>query len=88
MPIFLAIAGILLIVAGARGREKEFLTQASSDAKGFLAWFLLIVAVGVIGISKTWRPVSNAFLTLMIVAFLLKSGNAIIAGFNQLSSEK
>jgi ABC-type transport system involved in cytochrome c biogenesis permease subunit len=88
MPIFLAIAGILLIVAGVKGREKEFLSQVTDDGKGFIVWFLLILIVGIVGISKTWRPVSNAFLVLIVIAFILGSGNAIIAGFKQLSSEK
>lgn len=86
MPLFLAIAGLVLIVAGIRGKESDLLAQLTDDGKHFIVWFLLIVGVGVVGLSSRLRPVSNAFLTLIVVAFFLGSYNSIIAGFKQLTS--
>lgn len=86
MPIFLVIVGLLLIVTGVRGKASDFLGQVADDGKGFVPFFFLILAIGATGFSKTLRPVSNAFLVLVIVAFVLKSGGAIIDGFKQIQN--
>jgi ABC-type transport system involved in cytochrome c biogenesis permease subunit len=86
VPFFLAFFAILLIVAGVKGTETKLLAQVQDDAKHFIVWFFLIVLVGSVGFSKTARPVSNAFLVLIVIAFVIGSGNAIIAGFKQLTS--
>ena len=87
MPIFLALVGIILIVAGVRGKETELLTLFADDAKHFVSWALLIVVVGAMGFSQRLRPISTSFLVLIVIAFVIASyrqGNSIINGFNQL----
>lgn len=87
MPIFLLLAGLILIVAGVRGKEKDLLSQVADDGKHFVVWALLIIGVGVLGLSKTWRPVSSAFLVLIVVAFVLGSYRSILQGYTQLINE-
>ncbi len=87
MPFALAFFGILLIIAAVRGTEQEVLSQVADDAKHFIVWLVLLVAVGLIGLSEKWKPLSDAFLTLIVVAFVIRSGNEMIKGFNQLTSE-
>jgi hypothetical protein len=94
MPLFVAIVAIILIVAGVKGKGKEFTDQISNDGKNFASWFFLIVAVGLIGLSKTWRPMSNAFLILIVLSFIVGVNGrpglagALFAGINQLTSGK
>jgi hypothetical protein len=85
MPIFLAFVGILLIVAGVKGQEQALLQQMSGDVKAFVVWFVIILLVGAVGLSKTMRPLSNAFIVLIFVAFIIRDGNQIIAGAKQIT---
>jgi hypothetical protein len=82
MPIFFIIVALIMIVSGVRGTTKQLYTLFASDAKAFIAWFFIIVVLGMSGISKTVRPVSNAFLVLVIVVFFLKSGSSIFTNLN------
>lgn len=87
MPIFLLIAGLVLIVAGVRGKEKDLLATITDDGKHFLPFFFVIIAISIIGISQKWRPISNALLILMVVAFVLRSYQSIVQGVNQIITE-
>jgi len=82
MPIFFILVGAILLTTGVRGNTAQFFTLFASDFKAFLAWFFLIIVIGFVGISKTLRPASNAFLFLIILVFILKNGPQAISNFN------
>lgn len=87
MPFILAFFGILLIVAAVRGKSKDLLAQMSDDGKHFIPWFLIVLIISSLGLSKTWKPVSNSLFVLVCVAFFLATAKEIFANFKSISNE-
>jgi len=88
MPFALVVIGLLMIVTGARDTHKAFAQEVASDIVnagtcaplrrefegcGFLWWIAAIIAVGAMGYSETLRPVSRAFLALIIVVMFVSN---------------
>lgn len=74
MPFALVLIGLLLIITGAQDTYIQFGRQLQKDFTGpgnFTYWIAAIVAVGALGYSETLRPISRAFLVLVIVAIML-----------------
>lgn len=86
MPIILIFIGAVFIVAAIRGTHKELFEILRDDfgTGNFLLWGSAIFFIGAIGYSKTLRPLSNSFLTLLFVAILLTSGRGF---FDQLRAQ-
>ena len=76
MPFFLAIVGIVLLVAALRGQIGTLFGLIKSDFTGsgnFLYWVVAILALGSIGYVKKLQPISDAFLALVLVVFTLSN---------------
>lgn len=79
MPLFFLIVGILLIIVGINDRVPELTTllkedfAPSDDQPSFLLWVLIIGVIGLLGGIKSFKPVSNAFLVLLVVVVLLSN---------------
>jgi len=74
MPLAFLAFGTLFLIAAIRGTNKELFELLKGDFTGdgnFLIWILAISAVGSIGYIKELRPISNAFLALLLIVFLL-----------------
>lgn len=77
MPLFFLIIGILLVIVGINDRVDDLNTLlkedfAPSDGQpSFLLWVLIIGVIGLLGGLKSFKPVSNAFLVLLVIAVLL-----------------
>lgn len=74
MPIAFIIIGIMLVVTGAQDTHVQFGRQVVSDItgkKGFAVWMLAIWFIGAIGAVESLRPLSKAFMTLIIVGIIL-----------------
>lgn len=79
MPIFFLFVGILLIVAGINNKigelgeliKEDF--QPNGNAPSFTIWIIAIVIAGAFGFVKTLKPISNAFLVLILVAMILSN---------------
>jgi hypothetical protein len=74
MPFVFAIAGIVFIVAGVRGTSDDLLTLLKNDLSGdgnFIYWILSIAIIGALGYIEPLRPISRAFLVLIIVVLVL-----------------
>lgn len=66
-----------MIVTGSRNTHAAFGQQIVSDFTGpnnFTTWILAIGAIGSVGYIEALRPLSRAFMTLIIVSFVLKNG--------------
>jgi hypothetical protein len=66
--------GILLLVAAARGTQSELFTLMKGDFSGpknFFYWALSILGVGSVGYVEELKPVSDAFLVLLVVVLFL-----------------
>lgn len=87
MPYFLLIAGIIFLVTGIRGNQNDLITLLKSDFSGannFIYWVMAIVVIVMIGYIKVIRPVSDAFLGLVILVIIVanyKRGGDIFSSF-------
>lgn len=88
MPFALLIVGAILLIAGVRNTQDTLFSLVKADFQGpdnFIFWFLAIVIIGAIGYIPKLKPISTAFLGLVLVVLFLKKGNAsgIGGGFFQ-----
>jgi hypothetical protein len=77
MPVFLAIIAVVFITASVRGTHKQFWELLKGDFSGpgnFIYWGLSIWVIVAVGYVKALRPISDAFLTLVIVVLILANG--------------
>lgn len=76
MPFTFIIAGIVLVVAGVRGTDKQLFELLKNDLTGspsFFPWILSILVIGALGYIPQLRTVSRAFLALLIVVLFLNN---------------
>lgn len=85
MPFAFIIVGIVLVVAGVRGTSGQLLTLLKGDLTGknsYLYWMASILILGALGYDEDIRPLSRAFMTLVIVVLILRNGG-FFSLFNQ-----
>lgn len=76
VPYALLFLGIVLFVAGIRGTNGTLWTLVKSDFTGsnnFLLWIAAIAIVGGAGYIKPLKPLSIAFMTLLLVVLVLSN---------------
>lgn len=74
MPLALIIIGVVLFITAIRGTTDRLGVQIRKDFTGpgnFLIWILALGSVGAVGYVKELRPISNAFLVLLLIVFIL-----------------
>lgn len=86
MPFALLIAGSVLLIASARGKQDDLFSLLKGDFTGpnnFVYWFFAILVVGAVGYIPKLKPISVGFLTLIVLVLFLKRGdpNGIGGGF-------
>jgi len=92
MPFFLIVIGVILLVAVIKGNQCDLLNLVKSDFTGsnnFILWVTAVVIIVAIGNVKAIRPVSDAFLGLVILVIIVanyKNGNIFTNFTNQLKS--
>ena len=77
MPFLFLIVGALFTISAARGTQSTLLTLLKGDFTGkgnFIYWMVSILIVGSIGYIPRLKPVSVAFLALIIIVLFLKNG--------------
>jgi hypothetical protein len=80
MPFVLIVIGIVLVIGGIRntiGGDKGLISLVKSDFTGtnnFTYWAVSIAIIGGIGYIETLKPVSRAFMTLVILVLILSNG--------------
>ncbi len=90
MPLALLAIGLILLVTAMRGTTGELFTLLKGDFTGrgnFLIWILVLVAVGSVGYIKELRSVSNAFLVLILIIFILAANKGGRDFFSSLVSQ-
>lgn len=80
MPILFGIFGLILVVAGVRGRvasgDPSLVSLLKDDFSGsdpFWKWMLAILFVGSLGYIPDLKPVSRSFLVLVILVFFINN---------------
>ncbi len=74
MPFALAIIALLLIVAGVRDQLGNLFSLALGDFTGpgnFIYFVVAIIVVGAIGYIDKLKPISDAFLVLILVVLFI-----------------
>ena len=80
--------GLILIVAAIRGKHDDLFKLLKDDFSGsdnFFVWLLAIVFLVALGNVERLRPVTDAFLGLIIVVIILANGRNGL--FNKFISE-
>jgi hypothetical protein len=76
MPFALIVIGLLLVVTSAKDTHVQFGTQVAKDFTGennFFVWILAIGIIGFVGYIEKLKPLSNAFLVLVLLAMVLSN---------------
>ena len=80
MPFALLIIGIVLLVASVRNTQGDLYTLVKGDFTGsnnYLYWVVSILIIGALGYIDALRPISRAFLALLIVVLFLSHGGVL-----------
>jgi hypothetical protein len=80
VPYVLLLFGAILFVAGVRGKNADLWTLVQGDFTGsdnFIFWAVAVGIVGGAGYIKPLRPLSIAFLTLLLVVLFLSNKGVI-----------
>lgn len=80
MPFILLLIGAILFVAGVRGTNKTLWALVKGDFTGsnsFLVWVAAIAVVGGVGYIPKLRPISVAFMTLLLIVLFLSNKGVI-----------
>jgi hypothetical protein len=89
VPFALLIIGVWLLIAGVRdtagpsNKPGTLFYLIRGDFTGpdnFVYWFIAILLIGAVGYIPKLKPVSTAFLTLVIVVLFLKKGSSTGVG--------
>jgi hypothetical protein len=74
MPFFLLGIGMIFLVAAIRGNQADLINLLKDDFSGannFFIWVLAIVVIVALGNIKAIRPISDAFLGLVILVIIV-----------------
>ncbi len=80
MPYVLLLLGIPMFVSVVRGTEKELGRLVEGDFTGsgsFLFWVAAIAVVGGAGYIKPLRPLSIAFMSLLLFVLFIKNKGVV-----------
>jgi hypothetical protein len=78
MSFALLIIGAVMLIAAARGRESDLFALLRNDFTGpgnFVYWVISILVIGAIGYIPRLKPVSDAFLALIVIILFLTKGD-------------
>jgi len=77
MPFLFLIVGTVMIVSAARGTNNDLVALLKADFTGqnnFLYWLVSILIIGAVGYIPDLKPVSRAFLVLVVIVLFLENG--------------
>lgn len=83
MPFAFIIVGIVLTITGVRGTSQQLLKLVKGDLTGtnsYLYWIVAILVIGSVGYVPTLKPLSRAFLILVLVVLVLREGKTSASG--------
>lgn len=89
MPFFLLFVGVIFLVAAIRGNQDDLLDLLKDDFSGkdnFILWVMAIVIIVALGNVKVIKPISDAFLGLVILVIIVanyKKGGNLFDSFLQ-----
>lgn len=85
MPFVLLALGILFFVVSLQGTQGSLFTLLKSEFVGtnsFVVWAAAFVIIGLLGYIKPIRPITHAFLVLLLLVMVLTNGKGFFSQFN------
>jgi hypothetical protein len=85
MPFLFIVTGLVMVISAARNTYPQLLQLLKDDVTGqnnFVYWMAAILGIGALGYIPDLKPVSRAFLVLVVIVLILKNGGV----FNQFVS--
>lgn len=85
MAFSLVFLGLILVIATLRGNLRFLAALFASEFQGqgsFIYWLAAVMMIGAVGYIRPLRPVSNAFLILILIVFVVKN-NGVFSRFTQ-----
>ncbi|MDE2019753.1 MAG: hypothetical protein KGJ13_05415 [Patescibacteria group bacterium] len=85
MPYALILAGAILVVSGVRNTQGQLWSLVQNDFtgnNGFIVWVAAIAIVGGMGYIPKLRPLSIAFMTLLLIVLVI-SNQGVFAQLQQ-----
>jgi hypothetical protein len=76
MPFALLLFGILFVIVGFRDTQSDLLTLVKGDFSGpnnFIYWVLSLFVIGAVGYIPKFKPISDAFLVLVLLVLFLSN---------------
>jgi hypothetical protein len=89
MPYLFLIAGLVLTISAARNTHTQLLSLLKSDFSGkgnFVYWMISILLIGAVGYIPDLKPVSRAFLVLVIVVLFLSNRGVFAQFYNAIGT--
>lgn len=86
MPFVFLIIGIVLVIAGVRDKSADLYTLIKGDftgANNYLYWMVSILIIGAIGYIEVLKPVSRAFMVLVIIVLFISANKQGVGFFKQ-----
>lgn len=83
MPFAFLIVGTVLVISGVKGTSQQLLTLVKGDLQGqnsYLYWIVAILIIGSVGYIPSFKKLSVAFLTLVLVVLVLREGKTTNSG--------
>jgi hypothetical protein len=85
MPFLFIVVGLVMIVSSVKGTNQQLVKLLKSDFTGkgnFIYWSLAILAIGAVGYIQELKPVSRAFLVLVVIVLFLEN-KGVFTEFSQ-----
>ena len=85
MPFVLLALGILFFVVSLQGTQGSLFDLLKSEFVGtnsFVVWAAAFVIIGLLGYIKPIRPITHAFLVLLLLVLVLTNGKGFFSQFN------
>ena len=76
MPIALLMIGCLFLIAAVRGKHTDLFDVLKDDFTGpnnFIYWGLSLFVIGAVGYYRPLKPISNAFMLLVVLVLFLSN---------------
>lgn len=83
MPFIAIFIGICLVIVGAQNTQSQFFQLLETDSQGFGKWALAIFAIGALGYIKAIRPITDAFLVLVVMGLFFSNSGFFANLFSQ-----
>jgi hypothetical protein len=78
MAFALIIIGLILVVSTVRNTQDDLVQLVKGDFTGqanFVWWIVVLLIIGAVGYIQKLKPLSDAFLVLLLLVLFLKRGN-------------